>query len=211
MEEYWEAKYREEGAPWKFEEADSAMLALELFKSEGFKHILIPGVGYGRNAGVFSNNGFKLTGIEISRTAIELARENGLDFKIHHGSVISMPFDNETYDGIFCYALIHLLNIRERKRFLRSCFDQLKDGGLMIFVVATKKLSMYGSGKLLSKDRYEISKGLRVFFYDDQSVLKEFSEFGLSWFYDIAEPVKFVKGYDPMILKVVICRKNITD
>jgi SAM-dependent methyltransferase len=210
MEEYWESKYREEGAPWKFEEADSAKIAMDLFKSEGFKHILIPGVGYGRNAGIFHRNGFKLTGIEISRSAIELAQENGLDFRIHHGSVVSMPFDDEMYDGIFCYALIHLLNKNERKRFLNSCFNQLKNGGVMIFVLATKKLSMYGSGKFLSKDRYEISKGLKVFFYDDLSVSKEFSEFGLSQFYDIAEPVKFVKGYDPMPLKFVLCRKNVS-
>jgi len=208
MEEYWESKYREEGASWKFEEADSAVIAMELFKSEGFKHILIPGVGYGRNAGIFLKNGFILTGIEISRTAIDLAKENGRDFKIHHGSVLSMPFDNEIYDGIFCYALIHLLNKNERKRFLQSCFDQLKNGGLMVFVVATKKLSMYGSGKLLSKNRFEISKGLKVFFYDDLSVSKEFSEFGLVQFYDIAEPVKFVKGYDPMPLEFVMCRKD---
>jgi SAM-dependent methyltransferase len=125
MDEYWEAKYKEEGASWKFEPADSAFVALELFKSEKIHHVLIPGVGYGRNARLFYENGFELTGIEISQSAIELEQENGLDFKIHSGSVVSMPFDKELYDGIFCYALIHLLNKNERRRFLKSCYNQL--------------------------------------------------------------------------------------
>jgi len=208
MSEYWESKFKAEGALWKFEPSDSAAIALQLFKAEKIRHVLIPGMGYGRNAGLFHEHGFKLTGIEISKSAIEIARANGLDFKIHHGSVLSMPFDNEQFDGIYCYALIHLFNKNERKRFLASCYNQLKEGGLMIFVVATTQMSMYGSGKYLSKDRYRISKGLNVFFYDDASVSKEFSEFGLMTHYNVLEPVKFNSGYDPMPLKFVLCKKG---
>jgi hypothetical protein len=57
MEEYWEALFKNEGALWKFEPSDSAAVALELFKSENTKQLLIPGVGYGRNAGLFHENG----------------------------------------------------------------------------------------------------------------------------------------------------------
>ncbi len=208
MSEYWESKFKEEGAMWKFEPSDSAIVAAELFKTEKINHVLIPGVGYGRNAGLFYEHGFQLTGIEISKSAIGIARANGLDFKIHHGSVLSMPFDNKQFDGIYCYALIHLLNKNERKRFLTSCYNQLKEGGLMIFVVATKQMGMYGTGKYLSKDRYRISKGLNVFFYDDASVSKEFAEFGLITQYFVFEPVKFSAGYDPMPLKFVLCKKE---
>jgi hypothetical protein len=74
--------------------------------------------------------------------------------------------------------------------------------------VATTQMSMYGSGKYLSKDRYRISKGLNVFFYDDASVSKEFSEFGLMTQYNVLEPVKFNSGYDPMPLKFVLCKKG---
>ena len=172
MAEYWESRFKEEGAMWKSEPSDSAMIAIKLFRDHQIENVLIPGVGYGRNAALFSEAGFQLTGIEISKSANELARAGGLEFKIHHGSVTEMPFDEEMYDGIFCYALVHLLNRNERRKFIRACFDQLKEGGLMIFVVATKYLSMYGSGKLLSKDRYRIAPGLEVFFYDDLSIKK---------------------------------------
>ncbi len=193
---------------WKFEPSDSALIALDLFTSNRIHKILIPGMGYGRNARLFLENGFTVTGIEISQSAIDLAKANGLDCKIHHGSVTSMPFDNEQFDGIYCYALIHLLNKRERKAFLKSCYNQLNKEGLMIFVVASKQMDMYGSGKFLSKDRYEISKGLNVYFYDDASVSNEFTEFGLCKYFDMEEPIKFMKRQKPMKLKFVMCKKK---
>jgi len=208
MYEYWESRFKNEGAMWEYEPSDSAFIALDLFKSENSEKILIPGFGYGRNGKLFIDNGFKVTGIEISQSAIDLARRNKMDCLVHHGSVISMPFDNEKFDGIFCYALIHILNRRERCGFLRACYYQLRAGGIMLFTVASKQSDMYGKGKLLSKDRYELSKGLKVFFYDDESVKKEFSDFGLIKCKDIDEPVKFIRGLEPVKLKLVVCRKK---
>lgn len=192
---------------WKFEPSDSAISALKLFKSEKINKILIPGFGYGRNARLFVDNGLIVTGIEISGSAIELARDNGLNCKIHHGSVTSMPFDRQKFDGIFCYATIHLLNKPERRKFLCACYDQLIKNGLMIFVVATTDNGLYGSGIHISRNRYEIAKGLQVYFYDSESVVKEFSDFGIIECNDIGEPVKFMEGQEPVKLKYIVCRK----
>ena len=187
--------------------SDAALLALDLFNANGIHEILIPGFGYGRNARVFVENGLTVTGIEISQSAIEMAKANGMDCTIHHGSVTSMPFDNKQFDGIFCYALIHLLNKEERNAFLKACYHQLKEEGLMVFVVASTQMSMYGSGRYISKDRYAVSEGLNVFFYNDQAVTEEFADFGLISSSDIEEPVKYMSGYDPMKLKLVVCKK----
>ena len=78
----------------------------------------------------------------------------------------------------------------------------------MVFTVATKESGLYGIGKILSKDRFEISKGLKVFFYDTDSVKNEFTRFGLIDCTDIEEPVKFMEGEEPIRLKYVICRKK---
>lgn len=208
MIEYWDSRFKEEGAMWKFEPSDSAIIALDLFKSNGINKILIPGFGYGRNAKLFYDNGVNVTGIEISKSAIDLAKSNGLDCLIHHGSVVLMPFDSEQYNGIFCYALLHLLNKTERRNFLKSCFNQLKSGGLMIFTVVSKQANMFGNGKLLSKDRFQIMKGLNVFFYDSESIKKEFADVGLLEFKDIDEPIKHMIGQEPLKCKFVICRKD---
>ena len=208
MTEYWESRFKNEGAMWKSEPSDSAICTLEYFKKENITKILIPGFGYGRNGRIFIENGFNVTGIEISGSAIDIARESGIECVIHHGSVTSMPFDNEQYEGIFCYALIHLLNKNERKLFLKSCFGQLKRGGVMIFTTTSKNTGLYGHGRKISNDRFEIVKGLKAYFYDADSIIKEFSDFGLVEYIDIEEPVKFMTGEEPVRLKYVICRKQ---
>jgi cyclopropane fatty-acyl-phospholipid synthase-like methyltransferase len=207
MTEYWESRFKEEGAMWQFEPSDSALIALEIFKFNHINNILIPGFGYGRNAKPFYESGFKITGIEISKSAIEIAKANGLNCTIHNGSVTSMPFDKELYNGIFCYALIHLLNKTERKAFVESCYNQLQTGGIMIFTVVSKEANMYGKGRQLSKDRFEIAKGLNVFFYDSASVKEEFGNYGMIEYRNIDEPIKHMAGYEPLKCIIVICKK----
>ena len=99
MPEFWESAFKQKQEMWGWVPADSAIATSELFKQHEFKNILIPGFGYGRNAGVFLGNGCTVTGIEISETALEIAKkhfENSIT--VHHGSVSLMPFDQEVYD-----------------------------------------------------------------------------------------------------------------
>ncbi len=208
MAEFWESKFSSEGAMWKFEPSDSALFALDFFKKNGIKKILIPGVGYGRNAKIFYHNGFDITGIEISKSAIRLAREeNGLDFPIHHGSVIDMPFDNSVYDGIYCYATLHLFNKFERARIIKSCYNQLRNGGYMIFVVVSTKANLFENGTYISNNRYKQQNGLKVFFYDKSSIIKEFNDYGIVEFSEVEEPIKFMVGEKPLKFLMIISKK----
>ena len=208
MSDFWEDKFQKIGLLWSFEPADSAIFARDLFAEKGFKSVLIPGVGYGRNAKTFIDNGFEVTGIEISETAIRLARENGLAFRIYHGPVKRMPYGKLLYDGIFCYALLHLLNQNDRRQFLKKCFDQLQPGGMMVFIVVSKENKLYGNGRPVSVDRFLIDKGLTVFFYDSATIEKEFSTYGLLEYCEIDEPVKHMPNEEPMKFWRVVCRKS---
>lgn len=208
MSEFWENKFQQIGLIWSFEPSDSTIFAHDLFVKNGLNKLLIPGVGYGRNARLFVESGLDVTGIEISETAIRLARENGLDFQIHHASVKQMPFDKVEYDGIYCYALLHLFNQNDRRQFLKNCYNQLRPNGIMVFAVVSRNNKMYGTGKLVSIDRFRIDKGLTVFFYDSATIEKEFAPFGMVEYREIDEPVKHMENEEPMKFYLVICRKN---
>lgn len=179
MTEFWETSFIEKQTMWGFEPSESAILAKDFFLEKKIKDILIPGIGYGRNAKVFIDNGINVTGIEISETAINLARQNGIHINIYHGSVTDMPFDYKLYDGIFCYALIHLLNSHERANFIKDCYSQLKPNGYMIFTTISKESPMFGQGKQLGKNYFETMHGVKLFFYDSDSVNQEFGKYGL--------------------------------
>lgn len=178
--EFWETNFIQKQEMWGLEPAQSALLAKDFFVEKGVKNILVPGIGYGRNAHLFVENGMNVTGIEISKSAIEMARKHyGTNMLIHHGSVTDMPFDHLQYDGIFCYALIHLLDSEERQKLIRDCYAQLSDNGYMVFTMISKEAATYGKGHFLSKDRYEIFEGVKMFFYDRESIEQEFRQAGL--------------------------------
>jgi len=190
--EFWEAAFNEKHEMWGFEPSKSAVLAKDLFVRESVKSILIPGIGYGRNAQIFINNGIAVTGIEISKTAIEMAEKHyGANMTIYHGSVTDMPFDNNKYDGIFCHALIHLLDSSERAKLIHDCYNQLAENGCMVFTVISKEAHTYGQGTLVSKDRYEMFGGVKMFFYDVASIHAEFDSAGLFEIMEITENYPF--------------------
>ncbi|MDR6565009.1 MULTISPECIES: class I SAM-dependent methyltransferase [unclassified Arcicella] len=190
--EFWEANFIDKQEMWGFEPSKSAVLTKDLFIQHSVKNILIPGFGYGRNAQIFIENGIQVTGIEISATAIALAKKHyGTTTTIYHGSVTDMPFDDGKYDGIFCYALIHLLDDHERQKLISDCYNQLSDGGYMVFTVISKEAPTYGKGKFISKDRYEIFEGVKMFFYDRESIHAEFDKAGLFEILSINESQPF--------------------
>ena len=180
MTEFWEEAFKDKQEMWGLEPARSAIITKDFFEEKGIKNILIAGIGYGRNAQIFRENGIEVTGIEISETAIELAEKHyGTNMTIHHGSVTDMPFDNKQYNGIFCYALIHLLDSKDRAKLIADCYGQLAENGYMVFTAITKEAQTYGQGKQIGKDRFEMFGGVQLFFYDRGTVQEEFGKYGL--------------------------------
>lgn len=209
MTEFWEKSFSEHQAMWGFEPTESAILAKDFFVEKSIKNILIPGIGYGRNAKVFIDSGIDVTGIEISQTAIDIAKKHyGTAMKIHHSSVTEMPFDENLYDGIFCYGLIYLLNINERQKLITDCFQQLQQNGFMIFSVLSINSPNYGIGKQLGENWFESPQGAKLFFYDEKAIKEEFTNYGLIEFAEIAEPHKNMPDKLPFKFWIIKCYKE---
>lgn len=208
MTEFWEENFKDKQAMWGFSPADAAFETVELFKRQGLKKILVPGFGYGRNAKEFMNEGFDVTGIEISETAIAIAKKTyGNQVKVYHGSVSEMPFDNETFDGIFCYALIHLLDKKERAKLIADCYRQLDPGGLMVFVAISTDDHAFGQGEEIGKNRFLTPHGVELFFFNFDAVNDEFGDYGLIESKIIMEPAKSIKGKPGQKFWMIVCKK----
>lgn len=174
MSEFWENAFKDKQLMWGRAPARSAVLAAERFEAWGVHDVLIPGIGYGRNARPFLERGMAVTGIEASATAIALARgEMGLELPIFYGSVAEMPFETREYDGIFCFGLAYLLDDDVRRGFLNACYRQLAPGGTMIMTVVSKEAPLHGGGTRL--------------IYDEDSIRREFGPVGLLEFSRVDE------------------------
>lgn len=201
MTEFWEENFKDKQKMWGEGAAPAAEIACTYFKDKGVNSVLIPGIGYGRNAVPFIKAGMEVTGIEISETAITIAKEEmKIDGTIHHGSVTDMPFDDKQYDGVFCYAVIHLLGEQERKKFIADCYKHLAAGGTMIFVAVSTKAPNYGKGTEISRNRFEQHGGAHIYFYDEEAVSEAFVEYGLREVREVSE--------NAMQFLMAICEKT---
>lgn len=177
MKDFWENRFLEENDIWGKNHSKTAELCLQYFSQFGVKEVLIPGVGYGRNANYFKKNGLKVEGIEISDQAIKIARDNGLVFPIFNGSVLEMPFSNKQYDGIYCFNVLHLFKQDDRKEFISKCYDQLANDGIVFFAVFSEIEPSYGKGKEIEENTFESKPGRPVHYFTDADLRKHFKEF----------------------------------
>ena len=107
--------------------------------------ILDIGCGKGREAFCLNDKGFRLTGIDISETVIESAREiakiNNLDieFAVSDGKVL--PFPDETFDVVVIWAQTFGLFPDElsRQHILDECKRVLRKDGLLSFSTHDKE------------------------------------------------------------------------
>ncbi|NPV51324.1 MAG: methyltransferase domain-containing protein [Candidatus Methanofastidiosum sp.] len=177
MRGYWNNRFLKENEIWGKIHSNSAELCLEYFSRFKIKNILIPGVGYGRNAQFFEKKGFIVEGIEISDQAIKIARNNSLTFPIYEGSVLEMPFNDKKYEGIYCFNVLHLFRQEDRKEFIDKCYNQLNPGGIIFFTVFSENEQSYGKGKKIEENTYETKPNRPVHYFTDEDLRNHFNKF----------------------------------
>lgn len=101
--------------------------------------VLDAGCGPGRDAQYLVNAGQIVTGIDISSEQIRLAQQRVQQAKFAVMNVIDLRFDDETYDGVWCCAVLsHVrrcdftIALKEFHRVLRPngvLFLSVKNGG----------------------------------------------------------------------------------
>ncbi len=138
----WEKEYRHSKLLTKEDKPQATILRFLrwLKKERGFlvenKHILDLGSGTGRNSNYLASLGNEMVGIEISPTAINLARQRAEDLGTEFPSRYiqqsigdRIPFDNEHFDLILDVTSSNSLSEKEREAYLKESFRVLKPGG----------------------------------------------------------------------------------
>ena len=106
MKTYWEQRFENEGMIWGESPSSTVARAVELFESHNVMDVLVPGAGYGRNTRAFAAASFRVTGVEISESAVHLATEFDRDTQFYTGSFLTESFlegelPQSTFDGIY--------------------------------------------------------------------------------------------------------------
>ena len=93
--------------------------------------------GVGTNTVYLAQNGFAVTGIDISRTAIEIAKQKAEAAKVNINflveSFINLPFSDAEFDFVWDMGCFHHVEVEERPTFIAGVHRVLKaDGSYML-------------------------------------------------------------------------------
>jgi ubiquinone/menaquinone biosynthesis C-methylase UbiE len=115
--------------------------------------ILDIGCGPGRDAKIFSNKGFNVVGIDISKNMLQIARKNAPKAKFKQTDLLNMDFQKCFFDAIWFEAALLVIQKKDAIKVLKNIRRILKKEG--IFYVSVKE----GKGEDFEFDkRYNVTK-----------------------------------------------------
>jgi ubiquinone/menaquinone biosynthesis C-methylase UbiE len=131
------------------------------------KKLLEVGCGIGTDLVRFARGGAICTGVDLSETALSLARENarhaGVDLALELANGEELPFDSESFDAVYAHGVLQYT--AEPERMVSECRRVLKPEGEAIFMVYNRISWLNGLSKLM---RVELE-------HEDAPVLRKYS------------------------------------
>jgi len=139
--------------PWNIETPPKALV--ELIESGGVKpcKAIDLGCGAGNYAIYLASKGFDVTGVDISPTAIKMARENAIKKGVKSNFIVADVLGDldklkETFDFAYDWELLHHIFPDERKKYVQNVHRILNPKGKYLSVCFNEKDPQFGgSGK----------------------------------------------------------------
>ena len=143
--------------------------------------LLDVGCGIGNSLLPFEKMGFECTGVDVSPKMAELAEKfrekNRLKYEVRIGSILSLPFDETSFDCAISVAVLHHLDSEEKRlKALAEIKGVLKERGRIFLTVWNKKTKQKDAyipwtSKKIKYNRY-------YHFFDKEELKKLFEAVG---------------------------------
>lgn len=164
-----EGRYQNGDLPWNINRADYNLINVVTNEPIPVGKAIDIGCGTGDNAIWLANQGFKVTGIDYSQKAIEMAIAKAKEKRARNSNFISLDILNdnipgEPYSFVFDRGCFHSFELPgERKKFAKRAADMLMTGGLWLSLVGS-----YDDGRLdqgpPKRTVQDISKAVEPYF-----------------------------------------------
>jgi len=167
MNEYktdWEQLYRDEFTPWDTGQPDSHLIRAVTESPIKPCTVLDIGCGTGENSIWLSLHGFKVTAVDISETAIQIARaKQGAErCKFLTMDFLKAPVVRENFGFVFDMGCFHVFHEEEqREQFAEKVSESLLDDGLWLSISGSCDGPEYGPPR---RSAIEITKAVEPHF-----------------------------------------------
>lgn len=144
------------------------------------KRLLEVGCGIGTDLVRFAAGGAKAVGVDLSTTALELARKNaevsGVEAELRLANGEALPFEDASFDLVYAHGVLQYT--ANPRRMVAECHRVLAPGGEAIFMVYNRISWLNALSKLMKVPlEHEDAPVLRKFSIGElREMLRDFSE-----------------------------------
>ncbi len=204
----WQQTFSERPEMFGANPSDAARAAAELFSNEHKHDLLELGAGQGRDTFFFVNQGFRVTALDYSDTAVATIRARAAQAGFldsvtatAHDVRQPLPFSENSFDACYSHMLFCMALTKRQLGFLSGEVRRvLRPGGLHVYTVRHTGDSHYRTGTHRGEQMYEVG-GFIVHFFDRAMV----EELGAG--YELLDVEEFHEGNLPRKLWRVTLRK----
>ena len=124
--------------------SDELMRLLGLLEG---KRILDLGCGLGRFSVFLAKKGARVTGVDIGPDLVAasniLAKVNQVDCEFQTASIVSLPFESQTYDIVLGLCVLHHLSELDVSKALSEAHRVLNEAGIAIFLEPVENSKLF--------------------------------------------------------------------
>ncbi len=114
--------------------------------------ILDLGCGLGHHSIYLAKREFKVTGVDISKKAIEYAKKiaNNEKQKINFKTldILNLSKLNQKFDFIFEWGILHFINFQDREKYIKSISKMLNKNGKYLSLSFSEESPEWNGGKI---------------------------------------------------------------
>lgn len=159
------------------------------WKKESKNNILDLGCGLGRNSLYFYEQGFKVTTVDGSPSAIEkfeaICKQKDYKIDVRLCDMHSLPFENSTFDAVFSFHVIYHTDSKGIKKVISEIERVLKSDGELFVTLNSKNNTSYlkninhkiDENTIIKQEGIE--KGLPHYYVDEQEVKELLRNFNI--------------------------------
>lgn len=168
--------------------SEESYFVSQQWKAKNIKHILDFGCGLGRHSIYFSNQGFDVSAFDLSKDGTEhlkqWAEKEHLSINIENADMMSLPYQDNTFDAIFAFHVISHTDSIGIKKVINEITRVLKvEGEIFITLCSKETWSFRDAGYPKIDDNTVVKtdegpeKGIPHFYVTLDDILDLFSDF----------------------------------